>query len=553
MKTKIIFALYACLVVNLWSQVPRSIDSLTVGTKLVLPAKADPGTPTALELWISTTTADTVKYRSGGATFSLLTTAGGAALVSDTAYDATSWNGVTAIAPSKNAVRDIVELLQPLDASLTALAGGSDFVSFTGPTTSTKIFTLPDASATLLYAGGDAGTPSALVGTNITGTAAGLTAGTVTTNANLTGHVTSSGNATVLGSFTAAQLNTAISDADFQPLDTTLTSLAGVTTAADKLIYATGVDVFATADLTSYARTLLDDTTAAAARGTLGYATSTTDNAIARFDSTAGATQDSAVTISDVASTNVTVSATTGNSLTLATLDSNANVIITPHGTGLIRADASIYVPTATSSIGLGTAPDPAAGLLVYGTRGTGLPSFYAIDIETTADSSVTTGHQGIFIALNTAAAAFTLTNQWGIRIVDGTKGAGSTITNQTAFFSGNMTRGANNYGFVGQVAAAATSWNLYMSGTAANYLAGELLIGSTTDAGAYALQVTGAAIFSSTVTTLGGATFHTTSSALTDGAGAAVATFTNAPVAGNPTKWIGLNDNGTTRYIPAF
>ena len=56
------------------------------------------------------------------------------------------------------------------------------------------------------------GTPSALVGTNITGTAANLTAGTVTTNANLTGHVTSSGNAAVLGSFTKAQLSAAVSD-----------------------------------------------------------------------------------------------------------------------------------------------------------------------------------------------------------------------------------------------------------------------------------------------------------------------------------------------------
>ena len=42
------------------------------------------------------------------------------------------------------------------------------------------------------------GTPSTLVGTNITGTAAGLTAGTVTTNANLTGEVTSVGNTTTL-------------------------------------------------------------------------------------------------------------------------------------------------------------------------------------------------------------------------------------------------------------------------------------------------------------------------------------------------------------------
>jgi hypothetical protein len=56
------------------------------------------------------------------------------------------------------------------------------------------------------------GTPSALVGTNISGTASSLTAGNVTTNANLTGHVTSSGNAAVLGSFTSAQLATALSN-----------------------------------------------------------------------------------------------------------------------------------------------------------------------------------------------------------------------------------------------------------------------------------------------------------------------------------------------------
>lgn len=76
------------------------------------------------------------------------------------------------------------------------------------------------------------GTPSALVGTNITGTAAGLTAGNVTTNANLTGHVTSVGNAAVLGSFTAAQLNTALSDADIvvSGANSSITSLTGLTT-----------------------------------------------------------------------------------------------------------------------------------------------------------------------------------------------------------------------------------------------------------------------------------------------------------------------------------
>lgn len=61
---------------------------------------------------------------------------------------------------------------------------------------------LSDESGTgnAYFQGGDIGTPSAGVATNLTGTASGLTAGTVTTNANLTGDVTSSGNATSIAS-----------------------------------------------------------------------------------------------------------------------------------------------------------------------------------------------------------------------------------------------------------------------------------------------------------------------------------------------------------------
>ena len=43
------------------------------------------------------------------------------------------------------------------------------------------------------------------------------------------------------------------------------------------------------------------------------------------------------------------------------------------------------------------------------------------------------------------------------------------------------------------------------------------------------------------------------TSTALTNGAGASTGTLTNAPAVGNPTKWIPIVDNGTTRYIPAW
>mgnify|MGYP003641540551 CR=1 FL=1 len=61
-------------------------------------------------------------------------------------------------------------------------------------------------------------------------------AATVTTNANLTGHITSSGNAAVLGSFTVAQLSTALSNASISGNNTgdqtTITGNAGTATLA---------------------------------------------------------------------------------------------------------------------------------------------------------------------------------------------------------------------------------------------------------------------------------------------------------------------------------
>lgn len=45
----------------------------------------------------------------------------------------------------------------------------------------------------------------------------------------------------------------------------------------------------------------------------------------------------------------------------------------------------------------------------------------------------------------------------------------------------------------------------------------------------------------------------HKTTAALNNGAGAGAGTITNAPAAGNPTKWVPISDNGTTRYVPAW
>ena len=119
--------------------------------------------------------------------------------------------------------------LQPKGSGLFTISDGTDFnkgIRFRSSSsaasavtlidavsTAGRVITLPDATGTLALVSGDLGTPSALVGTNITGTASGLTAGLVTSIGDLTGDVTSSNRATTLatvnsnvGSFTNASL-----------------------------------------------------------------------------------------------------------------------------------------------------------------------------------------------------------------------------------------------------------------------------------------------------------------------------------------------------------
>jgi len=71
-----------------------------------------------------------------------------------------------------------------------------------GTGVATALGTNVGSAGAFVVNGGALGTPSSGVATNLTGTASGLTAGTVTTNANLTGVITSVGNATSTGSQT---------------------------------------------------------------------------------------------------------------------------------------------------------------------------------------------------------------------------------------------------------------------------------------------------------------------------------------------------------------
>ena len=64
----------------------------------------------------------------------------------------------------------------------------------------------------------------------------------------------------------------------YQPLDAGLTSISGLTTSADKMIYTTASDTYEVTSLTSAGRAILDDADATAQRTTLGLGTAATED-----------------------------------------------------------------------------------------------------------------------------------------------------------------------------------------------------------------------------------------------------------------------------------
>jgi len=135
---------------------------------------------------------------------------------------------------------------------------------------------------------------------------------------------------------------------NYQPLDATLTSIALLGTAADKMLYTTGIDTWAEASITAAGRALIDDANAAAQIATLGL-----DADLATFSLPASTTiTAAAATILDdatVGAIRTTLGVGTGDSptftdLTLTDVSPLVNYHETSTGDYRTGVDANIFL-----------------------------------------------------------------------------------------------------------------------------------------------------------------------------------------------------------------
>lgn len=131
-----------------------------------------------------------------------------------------------------------------------------------------------------------------------------------------------------------------------------------------------------------------------------------------------------------------------------------------------------------SGNVGIGISPDVSHKLLIGGQL-TGGANVFGSYVGASVQSDVTSSSRCFQTSAITAAASFTLPTLAHYHASQGTFGAGSTVTNQYGFYVENTLTGAtNNYGFYSNIASGSNRYNLYMSGSANNYLAGKLGIG---------------------------------------------------------------------------
>lgn len=187
---------------------------------------------------------------------------------------------------------------------------------------------------------------------------------------------------------------------------------------------------------------------------------------------------------------NGNVSAANGT-FTSSNVSGTANVstlIVTGNETvngNVTLGDASTDTVTVNGYMGVGITPSPNVGVL---TRPSGLTTTTQIGVlgGVLASSAATTLVAGVYGEGRTAATAFTVSDLAALYANNTTRGAGSTITSQHGLYIADQTQatgtGANqgNFGITSLVTSGSNKWNIYASGTAQNYFAGNVGVGTT-------------------------------------------------------------------------
>jgi hypothetical protein len=149
----------------------------------------------------------------------------------------------------------------------------------------------------------------------------------------------------------------------------------------------------------------------------------------------------------------------------------------------------------SAGQVGIGVTP-PAGQTIRIGKSLTGAVSSFSLTNRPAIQSDVTTSAAIYDSFPSTAATSFTLPSLIHYQSSQGTFGAGSTVTNQFGHLAASSLTGAtNNYGFYGNIAAGSGRFNFYANGTAANYMAGTLEVGSTIGVGDATPAASGAGI----------------------------------------------------------
>jgi hypothetical protein len=135
----------------------------------------------------------------------------------------------------------------------------------------------------------------------------------------------------------------------------------------------------------------------------------------------------------------------------------------------------------SSGQVGIGTTPQAGRTFTVEKAI-TGATGSYAQINAGTIQSDVTTAGYYYSSFASTASAIFTIGQISHYATSGGTTfanvTAGGAVTSQYGFNVGSGLTGAtNNYGFYGDIASGTGRWNLYMNGTAANYLGGDTIV----------------------------------------------------------------------------